>query len=420
MTLFSDYLSYQQGQSSWVETYYCGTTDGKSCNYDMHILVWGPWVKGVSGNDKAKMYSNVHIYKCVDVTGSEDEWQKVCQNCTAGNTIPECGDSQRSWGKVLTTDGYDIYMNSTQDHYDHKGDSSTRNDYTKSHAVTFGANMNDHICKKKIEKKCGRNPHIYKADRVLFCSENENSKVNAYQSKNGTWKDRTSEIVLHICENPPSGNDWQDWGRWNESLHVFSDSRSNLNGSREKGVVFKDIFETPKSVKDYRFCTWCEDVDKEPVLNEATSSYECKDAEPEQTEQPEPQPAPEPVEPPKICGVPCDGKKTIYCPNMPTANDSSVFYCPESGQNWQEIDAQAWCCNKKCTPPKTDFTDVGIWKAETGHHLYVRRGPISNGGAYNFYSEIKDDVAYGYNIEKNCTACPAGTTYSKTTQKCEQ
>ena len=119
ITLFSDYLSHKQGQMSWVQTYYCGTSDDKSCNYDMHILVWGPWVKGVSGNSEAKMFSGVHIYKCVDVFGSEDEWEKVCQNCTVGNTIPECGDSQRSWGKVLTTNGYDIYMNDAQDHYDH-------------------------------------------------------------------------------------------------------------------------------------------------------------------------------------------------------------------------------------------------------------------------------------------------------------
>lgn len=395
-------------------TYACDAGDGSECGDNNKLLVWGGYTRGAGdctgSGDRPSFCTGITVYECQE---SGDIWNPIV---TKMSQIADCDNGWASSARkgTFTKNGqpvdktssnafYDLYVRDVYDTFS--------NSNGNVRAYQFDVELNDAVCKKKIEKKCGRNPYATASHVALFCPEND--RVNVYQSNNGTWKDRTTEVVLHPCKNPPSGDSWQDWGGWNESLHVFFDS-SKLDGSKEKGQGFINTFEDKKSVNDTRFCTWCEDVNKEPVLNEVTNVYECKDAEPA-----DPEIEPEPVEPPKICGVPCDGKKTIYCPNIPMANDSSVFYCPESGQDWQEIDAQAWCCNKKCTPPKTDLTDVGIWKVETRHHLYVRRGPISNDGAYNFYSEIKDDTAYGYNIEENCTACPTGTTYSKTTQKCK-
>lgn len=402
-------------------TYRCEREVGMCKNND-YVLVWGGYKRGdqkdCPGNGKNDGYcTGLTVYKCSD--DGLDHWGVYAHDPVS--IMRDCSDIS-NMSKVKTEGDYGIYVKNTYSSFNKQECS------TKAYAVK---DFTKDICKKKIEKKCGRDPSdFYFSDR-LFCPEEGVMKVYKplYFNNERVWYDITYDDSIKIlsCEDKPFGSDWKNWGKWTTVLSVFvKQAGAFASASEATGLVFGDYISDIRIDRPKDFCLWCEDTNMTPrkdgdtvvCVNETEydgggdSGGGDSSAE-SQVEQPAP------VEPPKMCGVPCDGKKTIYCPNIPTANDSSVFYCPESGQNWQEIDAQAWCCNKKCTPPKTDLPDVGIWKVETGHHLYVKRGPISNDGAYNFYSEIKDDIAYGYNIEENCTACPTGTTYNKTTQKCK-
>lgn len=407
ITLFSDYLSHKQGQMSWVQTYYCGTSDDKSCNYDMHILVWGPWVKGVSGNSEAKMFSGVHIYKCVDVFGSEDEWEKVCQNCTVGNTIPECGDSQRSWGKVLTTNGYDIYMNDAQDHYDHDGDSTTRNDYTKSHAVTFGNNINEHICKKKAEKKCGKTPNELGTN--VLVEKNDSGNVKTWYAKDGAFAETEKTIFINtVCDSLNDFGEFVKFGSWNSVYDIYVKEKLSKTGCFVSSRTYSSENDNNWDFTDV--CLKCKDgTSYDQSKDECVSDSDNLGSGGGSDSGGGSEPAPAVEQ--EICGgVKCNAAnngKYIFCAEK--KEDTYVYKC-QSGI-WTEEDSYAYCCKNDCSKPRsTQFVNGGSWTPESGHELWFATTSRINGNAWWFEST---------NLSKNCTICKDGTKYNKKTQKCE-
>ena len=400
--------TYPSGNSYTARwTYRCEREAGMCKNND-YVLVWGGYKRGnekdCPGNGKNDGYcTGLTVYKCSDV--GLDHWEIYAHDPVS--IMRDCSNIS-DMSKVKTEGDYGIYVKNTYSSFNKQECS------TKAYAVK---DFTKDICKKKIEKKCGRDPSDFYFSNILFCPEEGVMKVYKplYFNNERVWYDITHDDGIKIsgCKDKPFGSDWRNRGRWTTVLSVFVKQTGEFaSASEATGLVFGDYTSDIKIDRPEDFCLWCEDTNMTPKEKEG-GGYECVVEEPEDTgddsgggdSSPEP-----PIEEDVCGGVKCNSNmngKSVFCAE--NKNDTFVYKC-ESG-HWSEVDVYGYCCNKNCSKPKkTNFVLGGSWTPDSNHEMWFSPTALIKENAWLFNST---------DVNNNCTICKDGTRYNKTTQECE-
>ena len=368
-------------------------TDSNSCAGNQHVIVWG---KHKKGNEQG-VYTGVDIYKCIDK--ADDEWDALTKGDKAYQLIHDCESTVDGMTKVVSTNGYDIYVRVI--------DAFSK---CETRAYTFASMSSSYICKKAAdvaEKKCGETPD--ELGKSVLVEKNDGGDVKIWYATNGAFAETDKNTIsINLCDSLSnfSESEFVKFGSWNSIYDIYVEKI--LSETRCFNVSGLDSPETNNnwSFTDFtNMCLKCKDGTRyDQSKDECVSDSGGGDSGGGDS-------SPEPQVEEEICGgVKCDSSmngKSVFCAE--NTGDTFVYKC-ESG-HWNEVDVYGYCCNKNCSKPKkTNFVLCGSWTPDSNHEMWFSPTALIKENAWLFNST---------DVNNNCTACKEGTKYNKNSGKCE-
>lgn len=387
-----DTKTMENGRIKIDQSVYWGiscVTNSNSCAGNQHVIVWG---KHKKGNEQG-VYTGVDIYKCIDK--GDDEWDALTKGYDmAYQLINDCGSTVDGMTKVVSTNGYDIYVRVI--------DAFSK---CETRAYTFASMSSSYICKKAAdvaEKKCGKTPN--ELGNSVLVEKNDSGDVKTWYAKDGAFAETEKMIFINtVCDSLNDFNEFVKFGSWNSTYDIYVKEKLSETGCFNASRPYSSENDNNWSFADV--CLKCKDgtsydQSKDVCVSDSgggDSGGGDSSAE-SQVEQ-------------EICGgVKCNSGmngKSIFCAE--NKDDTYVYKC-DSGQ-WSEVGVYGYCCNKNCSKPKkTNLISGGSWTTDTGHEMWFSPTALIKENAWLFNST---------DVNNNCTICKDGTRYNKTNKKCE-
>lgn len=362
-------------------------TDSNSCAGNQHVIVWG---KHKKGNEKG-VYTGVDIYKCIDK--GDDEWDALTKGYDkAYQLINDCGSTVEGMTKVVSTNGYDIYVRVIY--------AFSR---CETRAYTFASMSSSYICKKAAdvaEKKCGKTPDGL--GNSVLVEKNDGGDVKTWYATNGAFAETKKDTITinTLCDSLNNFNESEfvKFGSWNSMYDIYVKEKLSETGCFNVSNPYSSETNNNWSFTDV--CLKCKDgTSYDQSKGECVSDSGGGDSSAESQDEQE------------ICGgVQCNSGmngKSIFCAE--NKDDTYVYKC-NSGQ-WSEVGVYGYCCNKNCSKPKgKNLVLGGSWTPDSNHEMWFSTAARLNDVAWLFNST---------DVNNNCTACKDGTGYNKTNKKCE-